>query len=73
MIVLSFLLFFNFYTGVKCGKGHDMTIDSTQGFVCDKCDKKLKEERRWRCKECDEDFCFDCIPFKLGKYEFFRF
>lgn len=31
------------------------------GWVCDGCGED-GQEKRWCCRECVQDFCFDCFP-----------
>ena len=44
-----------------------MIVYKSTGFYCDKCDKHrvtIKTEVRYRCVECDEDYCLKCV--KIG-------
>ena len=46
----------------------------THGYDCDMCNGSSLQgyrggsRERWHCKQCDEDFCFNCIPKQTGKY-----
>ena len=50
------------FAAPKCLRGHTMIIDACHGFTCDLCFIKREREPRWRCDECDDDFCFNCYP-----------
>ena len=51
------------FAAPKCLRGtHTMIIDSARGFTCDICFSKKEKAPRWRCDECDDDFCFACYP-----------
>ena len=54
-----------YFVDPQCSKNHPMVEAKTGDFWCDLCDKEhicLKSGIRWRCFECDEDFCFKCVP-----------
>ena len=50
------------FASPKCLKGHTMIIDSARAFSCDICFSRKENQPRWRCDECDDDFCFSCYP-----------
>ena len=50
------------FAAPKCLRGHTMIIDAAMGFTCDLCFSKKEREPRWRCDQCDDDFCFNCYP-----------
>ena len=50
------------FASPKCLRGHTMMIDSARPFSCDICFSRKENQPRWRCDECDDDFCFSCYP-----------
>lgn len=45
-----------------CTRGHRMSLSSAEGkWKCKLCHKHTAEREKWRCGQCNEDYCFVCF------------